>query len=232
MATPVSAKGWLVPGEGGCSSSCSRSGSSAAAPFELLFRNGSEQYTVCRSGDAQIQTPALEYVDLPVTTDFTAIELLSLRTSGPVLVRFDGAPARVVTSAVFPHAALVDETLTFAADGYTLSATFAIGEDTPAEVARRINAAAALAGVPFMPARELNGQVEIHGDKSGPLGALSAFTGSAAPLLGLAGYAATNGTGQVLELDGLVVLQFKRTQGVRRVEISGSASVSVLAAGT
>lgn len=231
MSTVVTSKGWLVPGEGGCASGCAHASTTAAAPFELTFRNCAEQYAVCRSGDAQVATLPLQFVDLPVTSDFTAIELLALRTSGPLLLRFNGEPARAVTSAVFPNAALAGTDLSFGVDGIAISAVFEPGEDTPAGVAARINAEAALAGASFQPARVLAGQVEIRGALAGQGGSLTAFTGAAAVLLGLQSVAPSTGSGQTLEIDGLFMAQFRRMTGVRRVEASGQASVSVLAAG-
>ncbi len=230
MSAQLTLKGYLYPGDGGCSS-CSRSSATAAAPFELAFRNCAERYAVVRSGDAQVQTSPAEFQPLPVADSFEAIELLALRTSGPVKVRLGGQPARVTTSSVFPLVALAGAELDFGVDGIPVGVVFETGDDTPVEVARRINAAAALVGVPFQPAYVASGQVVIEGQKTGSLGTLTDFHGAAAALLGLM-VPDQVGEGAELAVDGLVLLQFQRTQGVQRIEVCGSASVSVLAAGT
>jgi hypothetical protein len=186
-----------------------------------------------RSGDYSVRTVPGEYVALPGSEQFSSIELLALKTSAELELRLDGAPAVATTSALYPVAGLSGLTLAFGVDGYPVAVTFEAGDDTAEDVARRINAGAALAGVPFRPASVLStGQVEIRGFKTGAAGALTAFTGSAAALLGLDTFVGSTGSGSDVTVDGLQVWQFPRAGGVARIEVSGQASVSVLAAGS
>lgn len=231
MSIQLQVKGYLYPGGGSCSDACNGS-KGAVAPFELAFRNCAESYAQMRSGDYPIRTNPGEYTVLPVSEQFTSIELLALKTSGALQLRLDGGAAVATTAVLFPVADLSGLTLEFGLDGYPIAVTFAAGDDTAEDVARRINAAAALAGAPFRPATVLAAQVEIRGVKTGAAGVLSAFTGTAAEPLGLDVFVGGVGTGEDITIDGLQLWQFPRAAGVKRIEVSGQASVSVLAAGT
>jgi len=225
----IQSKGYLSSG----SSVCGDCGSKAQiAPFELGFRYGVETYAQCRSGEVTVATQPLEYVALAPTEQIEAIELLALRTSGPVALRLEGAPASVSTAAIYPVAALDGLTLAFGVDGQAVNVEFLLGDATANDVARRINSAAALVGVPFQPAKVGQlGQVEIGGVRTGAQGVLSAFTGTAVAALGLSTWLGGVGKGSDVDVDGLVVMQFGRSGSVGRVEVSGQATVEVLVAG-
>lgn len=226
----LQAKGYLSSGDG-CGDGCGPK--TAAQPFSLVFRNGFETYAECRSGEFSVATLPGAWVDLPLTEQLDTIELLALRTSGPIKLRVNGLPATTSTAAVYPVASLSGLSLTFGVDGYPVTAVFEAGDDTASDVARRVNSAAALAGVPFIPAEVgAVGQVVIHGQASGAQGFLSAFTGSSVAALGLSSWLGGTGKGSDVDVDGLQVLQFGRVANVVRVEVSGQATVSVLVAGT
>lgn len=231
MSIQLQIKGYLYPG-GSCADACTGS-KGAISPFELSFRNCAESFGQMRSGDYAVRTTPGEYIALPGSEQFSSIELLALKTSAELELRLDGLPAIATTSALYPVAGLSALTLDFGVDGYPVAVTFAAGDDTAEEVARRINSFAALAGVPFRPASvTTTGQVEIRGLKTGPTGVLTAFTGTAAAALGLDAFPGSTGSGSDLTVDGLQVWQFPRAGGVSRIEVSGQASVSVLAAGS
>lgn len=230
MTTQLQMKGFLYPG-GSCTDSCNGT-KGAVTPFELAFRNCAESYAQVRSGDFPIRTNPGEYGALPMSEQFTSIELLALRTSAQLIVRLNGTGALAVTAALFPVADLAALTLEFGVDGVPIAVTFGAGDDSATDVARRINGAAALAGLTAMPARVAANQVEIQGLRTGPEGALTPFTGTAAEPLGLDAFVGAFGTGSDLTIDGVQVWQFPRTQGVRRIEVSGQANLVMLAAGT
>lgn len=233
MSTTVQIKGLIVPGAG-CNDGCSGSGAAAACAFDLAFRNCSELYGQVRSGDVTIATLPNAYIDLPIADALTAIEFVAIKSSGPITLRVNGLPASATTAALFPAVALPGQTLTFTVDGTPLSVLFAAGEDTALEAARRINAEAALAGLAFAPASvAASGQVVISGALTGAQGSLTAFTGTAVATLGLGAFTGAVGTGADVPIDGVSMIQFPRgAAAARRLEVSGSASLSVLAAGT
>lgn len=230
MAQQLAIKGFLLP-NAGCSDGCAGI-SPSSCPWELTFRNCLESYQQVRQGDLTLATSPGVFVDLFALGTFTQIELLALKTQGPITLRVNGEPAEAVTAALFPVAGLNGQTLLFSVDGLAVSVLFVTGDDTALEIAARINAAAALAGSIFMPASVVGGQIVIAGRKTGPQGTLSAFTGTAADDLGLDGWLPQTGTGADIPVDGLMLTQFGRNpNGASRVEASGAAALSVLAAG-
>jgi hypothetical protein len=238
LSTSLTAKGYIYPPEAGYGGSCGGCAGDAVsvAPFEIGFRGagcGGESYLQARSGASQVRTGPTEWVPLPLTQEFSSIQLLAVRTSAPITLRLRGTGARAVTAASFPTAMLVGQALAFTLDAVGIAMTFASGEDTASEVAARINASAALAGLTYYPASVTSGgQVAIEGALTGPTGALSAFTGAAAATLGLGAFVGAQGGGSDIQVDGLFVAQFPRPGDLTRVEVNGTASVSVLAAGT
>lgn len=236
MSQTLTAKGYIYPpgaGFGGNCGGCADS-SAAVAPFELVLGRGcgGESYLQARSGQAHVQTGVLDYVPLPLTQDFSSIQLLAVRSSAPITLRLRGHGAKAVTAASWPTAILAGQLLGFTLDGVPVALTFGVGEDTALEAAARINAAAALSGLTYYPARVELGQVVIEGAETGPQGALSPFTGSAAVTLGLDAFVGAQGGGSDVQVEGLFVAQFPRLGELTRVEVNGTASVSVLAAGT
>ncbi len=237
MSQQLTAKGYIYPPSAGFGGGCDCAGGEgvSVAPFEIGFRGagcGGESYQVARSGSSRIATLALEYVPLPLTEGFSSIQLLAVRSSGPITLRLRGTGAKAVTAASFPTAMLAGQLLGFTIDGVAVAVAFGVGEDTALEVAARINSAAALAGLTYYPAKVQAGQVAIEGALTGPSGALSAFSGSGAVTLGLSAFVGAQGGGSEVPVDGLFIAQFPRLGDLTRVEVNGTASVSVLAAGT
>jgi hypothetical protein len=180
-----------------------------------------------------VATTAGQFVDLALCDQFASIELVAIKSSGPVTLRIDGAPATYATAALYPVAGLTGLTLIFGVDGYPVSVLFVSGDDTNIDVMRRINSAAALAGVPFLPASlDALGQVAISGALTGPEGVLTVPTGTALGVLGLSAQGGVVGSGEDISVDGLYVQQLTRAKGARSIQVSGQASLSVLVAGS
>lgn len=232
MSSQLQINGVIAPPTSQCGSGCS--GSSSAGPlFDLAFRNCTENYQQIRNGDQSLSSPAA-FVPLALTSTIAQIEFVAIQSSGPIKLRINGAPASALSSAIFPVAGLSGLTLDFTVDGVAVSVTFAAGDDTAADVANRINSAAALAGATWLPATvDESGQVRVSGLLTGPQGSLSAFTGTAVALLGFDSFAGGTGSGADVDVDGLFVAQFPRgALSATRLEVSGQASLEVLVAGT
>lgn len=230
MAQQIQIKGYILP-DAGCGDGCAGVAPAQCA-WELdLLSSCGESYQNVRQFNYALATLPGEFLDL--VTGFAQVELLALRSSGPITLRVNGEPARALTNAIWPLAGLDTLTLGFSVDALAVAVTFVAGDDTPAEVAARINAAAALVGATSMPASvSLTGQVQISGVKTGSQGSLSAFTGTAVTALGLGAYAAQSGRGADVPVSGLLVQQFGRNPAAAsRLQVSGSASLRVLAAG-
>lgn len=232
----LQSKGYIAQGNGcgGCGGGCGGCGSaSAAQPFDLCFRNGGETYAAARSGEQLVSTVALAFVDLVGADQFDSIELVAVRSSGPVVLRINGLPATFATACLWPNAGLSGLTLQLGIDGTPVNTTFVSGDDTADEVARRINAAAALAGLRYPPASvNLLGQVQLEGALTGPQGVLSAPGGTSLSALGLSSQLGVFGTGADIPVDGLYVNQFTRAKGAKSIQVSGQATLSVLVAGS
>lgn len=233
MSSQLQIKGLIMPPSSSCSDGCAGS-SAQGCTFDLAFRNCFEVYQQVRQGKISIATLPNVFVDLAPVDQLSEVQLLAVQSSGPVKLRINGAPASAESSAVFPVAGLTGLTLIFTVDTQPLTVTFEAGDDTATDVARRINAAAALAGLSWQPASVTTaGQVEISGALTGAQGSLSAITGTASAALGFAAFAGEVGTGADVDVDGLFVTQFPRgALSATRVEVSGTATLSVLAAGT
>lgn len=230
MSQQMQVKGFILPSVG-CGDGCAGA-SPGQCPWELQFRNCLEVFQQVRQADFPVVTVPNEYVDLFSTGTFTQVEFLAVKTSGPLTLRLNGDPAKVSTTNLWPTVDLTGQTLLFVVDGVAVSVLFGAGDDTQAEVIARINAAAVFAGATWLPASLVSSQVQISGKKTGAQGTLSAFTGTAAADLGLDVVAARVGTGADVPVDGLWLTQFGRSPyGVRRVEVSGVGTLSVLAAG-
>jgi hypothetical protein len=230
MAQQLQVRGFLLP-NAGCADGCAGAAPSSC-PWELTLRNCVETFQQARQADFPVVTVPNEYVELFALGTFTQVEFLAVKTSGPLTLRLNGEPAKVSTTNLWPTVDLTGQTLLFTVDGVAVSVLFGAGDDTQAEVIARINAAAVFAGASWLVASLVSSQVQISGKKTGAQGSLSAFTGTAAADLGLDVVAARVGTGADVPVDGLWLTQFGRNPyAVRRVEVSGVGTMSVLAAG-
>lgn len=236
MSQTLQAKGYIFPpsagGFGTGCGDCGSEGGAAVAPFEIALRSCSESYQQARSGKFSIGTLPSEFVPLPLTDGFDVIQLLAIKASAAITLRLYGKGAKATSSASWPTALLAGQMLGFTLDGVNVALTFVSGDDTALEVAARINGASVVAGLSYLPARVELGQVVVEGRHSGAQGALSTFSGAAATTLGLNTFPGAMGGGSDVQVEGLFIAQFPRVGDLSRVEVSGTASVTVLAAGT
>jgi hypothetical protein len=172
------------------------------------------------------------FEDLDLLEDLTAIEMLYVKTRGPLILRVGAAAARILGSGgTFPTGFAGGETLNVDIDGTSVPVVFAVGDQSAAAVVARINAAAALVGLPTPRASvHANGQVQIDGVLTGPQGSVEVTGGTGAATLGLSGSEAV-GSGSDFRINGLALLQFDKAAPPSRVQVSGSGTLELVAAG-
>lgn len=236
MTQKIDLQGSVIVGGGVCS--CDDGQGTKIVP--LAFRCGAGGYASVVSTDAPVQVSTVglvgaTWVDLPVTDALDQIELLLVQSQGPIALRFGADAATVLgVGGTFPTGFVGAETLTLTLDGNPLSVAFLVGDQTAAQVAARINSAAALASLPWMPASvATNGQVQLRGVLTGAQGSVVVTGGTGAATLGLSGKSAV-GLGEDVGVDGMFLAQFGRAPSAAapgRVQISGQSLVSVMAAG-
>lgn len=173
--------------------------------------------------------------DLDVLDDLVAVELLYLRSSAPIRARIGAAAAAVEgVAGTFPTGFGGGETLLLTIDALPqFTTTFDVADQSAAQVAARINAAAALAGHPTPRASVLStGQLRIEGVATGKEGSVAVGGGTGAATLGLTGLTAV-GSGADVDIKGTFLCEFPRYQegAPQRVQLSGVATVKVFAAG-
>lgn len=173
------------------------------------------------------------FTDLDVLADFTALEFLYVKAASPVVLRIGADAAEVVgEGASYPTGFAGTETLLVTIDGTALTVAFTSGDQTLAQVVARINAAAALAGLPAPRASELDGQLRIRGVSTGAAGSVVVTGGTGAEALGLDSLPSALGEGADVHVDSLFLNTFGRgSDAPSRVQVSGQASLSIVAAG-
>ena len=177
------------------------------------------------------------YTELPATSDLDLIELLFVQTTTLMRLRIGAAAARLLGSgASFPTGFAGGETLDVDFDGSNVVTTFTAAAQSAQQVANEINAAAALAGLTFLPASvDATGQLALAGVLTGAQGTVVVNGGTAQAALG---FTAPNdsavGAGEDIDVQGIYLTEFGRGNpgAPSRVQISGSGNVTVLAAGT
>lgn len=221
--------GHLSVGGDGCGCSDSSGHSSTVRGLSLSCQ--SDSFEAIKSTDCAVAVATLgslgqNWTELPIT--LSLYKLLSLKTSAAIKLRI-GAAAPSVTgvAGVFPATALDTVTWVLTIDGVTFTTTFAGVSLSAAQVAAQVNAAAALAGLSFMPASVSDGQLKLTG-----------LTTGTAALMGVAVQAALGfsaavhyGAGADLDVWGSFLVQFGNS-GPSRIQVSGAAQLEILAAGT
>lgn len=245
--TSLLVKGCIEVGGGACASSCSSSaqdkrtlrlslgsGACSSANYASIADTASP-LTVATTG-----LPGQEFVAIDALAGLSDIQFLYVKSSADIVLRIGAAPATMLaTGGTYPTGFVGAETFEFAIDGTTVSVVFEAADQTVTDVINRINAAVALAGLPT-PAAYLDtatGQVAIDSYLTGEDGsvviepdAVIEFNSGVATIGFTVGDAVV-GLGSDVQVKGLFMSEF--TAGtVSRVEISGSANVSILAAGT
>lgn len=184
-----------------------------------------------------IATPGVvgaSYVDVPTTEALDQIELLMVRSGVAMRLRIGAAVAELVSSGLaLPLGG--GETLITAVDGQAAVTTTFTAAATAQAVANEINAAAALLGQVPIASVNAGGALVLSGVATGAEGSVRVTGGTGQVALGFA--AGTNdsadGAGSDVDFNGLWLTEFgKGGQAPRRVQISGTGSVEVFAAGT
>lgn len=230
MSTQLELRGSLSIG-GPCASGngCGASGSTCAVDVSL--KCPTESYAAVVQGDVSIATTP--FVDLELLEQLVAVQYLQVKSSSPVTLRI-GAAAAVVTGVggTFPTGFAGGETLDLSIDGTVVNVVFTAAASSASDVAVEINQAAVAAGLSFLPAAVVNGQIQITGTATGSDGSVSVTGGTGAGTLGLTGLSDT-GDGADVPVDGMFLAQFGRDASApQRVQVSGTASLEIVAAGT
>ncbi len=161
------------------------------------------------------------------------MEFLALISNQAVRLRIGAAEATVLgVGGVYPTAFAGGETLNLLLDGVALAVAFLIGDQSALQVSQRINAAAMLAGFAYAPASVDGGQLRLTSARTGIDGNVTVVSGTGAAALGLTGLEA-DGAGQDVDVYGLFLNEWGKSGAApERIQISGSAQVSILAAGS
>lgn len=234
MSSTITLQGSLDVGGDQCSTGC---GSGDRTTRGLAFQCSSAYFQGAFSTDIPVQIATLgqigaAWLDLPSTRSLLSIELLSLKTNQPVRLRIGAAPAVVTgVGGTFPTLFGGGETLTFDVDGQAVSVAFLIGDQSAAQVAARINAACALLALPT-PVATVNtsGQLALSGLLTGVQGDVNITGGSGRATLGLA-LGKVLGGGSDVDVFDIFLLRTPQPSAITRVQISGVATIEVLAAG-
>ena len=235
MSDALSLRGTLEVGGDSCASSCG-SGDRSIKSINFGCNPLFFQTIVETAAPITVLTQGAvgdQFVDLELLDQLTGIEFLYMNSNAPVILRIGAAPAVVTgVGGTFPTTFAGGETLTFTVDLVAVSAVFTSGAQTALQVAAQINAACALVGLPTpMAAVAASGQLTITGVKTGKQGSVVITGGSGAATLGLSGLSAVGG-GADVGTYGIYINQFlKAPSSPARIQISGNAQITVLAAG-
>lgn len=180
-------------------------------------------------------TAPTSFVDLPILEQLSSVEFLYMKTNSPLAVRVGAEPAELLGSgATFPTGFVGAETFTAQLDAFAaFTATFTSGDQSAAQVAARINAAAILAGYTFQPASvDTSGQLKLRGVATGAEGSIAVTGGTAKSALGFGSDDEAVGSGEDLQIWGSLTVEFNKTLAPERIQVKGTASqVTLVAAG-
>jgi len=226
--------GFLQAGGDGCGCSDSSGGSGCTERLGLRCSPGTYQSILSTDAPIRVSTPGAvgdAFVPLAMLGDFVGIEFLYVKSNAPIALCIDAGSASLTSDAItLPTGFVGGETMTVTIDQHTpVVVTFLAGDQTLAQVVARINAAFALAGLPT-PRCEAVGttKLKITAIECGPS---SEVLIGAAPAIPFTTSLAT-GNGSIIEFAGTFMIEFNPyPDSPSRVEVSGQASISVLAAG-
>lgn len=235
MSKTITLKGSLEIGGDQCSTGCDTAGDKTVRALSLRCTQSYFQGADSTDIPIQISTAGAigdAWVELPSTSDLETIEFLMVRSDQPVRLRIGAGPAVASASgATFPTGFSGGETLTFDLDGTSVSVVFTSGAQTAAQCANEINAACALLGLATPVASvSTTGQLKLTGVLTGVDGSVSVTGGTGRAALGFA-IAEVFGTGEDVDVRGLYMQELPQPSTVTRVQISGQATISVVAAG-
>lgn len=225
-----------VTGQGADSRQLTLGPGGASTGERFVEETASNAPEVATTGD-----PGDAFESLSAVDSLSEVQMLYVRTNAQIVLRLYALAATLqATAGSFPTGFGGGETSTITIDGTAVVVTFDVADQTAIQVAARINAAAALAGLVTPRASVVNGQLKITGVStavaSSGVGQITADTGAPSVTLGLA--PATSPTsvdaqGQDVTVDGLFISEFPRTgtRTLTKVQVSGQATLDVVAAG-
>jgi hypothetical protein len=225
---------------GGCAVSSCASGDRSAKVLSLRCASSQYQGVVETAEPIRIQTagaPGAAFVDLALLQTFTSIEFLYLRADAPIVLRIGAAAPSISGSlGIFPTGFVGGETLTLDSNGTTVPVAFGAGDQSAVQVAAQINAAFALLGLPTPRASvSTSGQIAIEGLGTGSSSTLSAIGGTGAAQIGFGTFPSAIGAGADVPTWGTFLAEFGVSGSAplppARIQLSGSANVTVVAAG-
>lgn len=228
-ASTLQINGAVVVGDGACGP-CDDAGSSKTVGLGLQCPNLAFGHVASTDSPFQLSS-ALEFVDIGLLQQFSAIEFILLQTEGSDLeVRLGAAPAEVLGSSYANPT--VNQEAELAVDGApTVTTVFDLVINNVAEAVNTINAAFSLAGQP-PPASVVGGLIQITGVATGTVdGSVDIQTGNALGALGLA-VGVSPGAGQDIQIGPIWLQLFARSPNApTRIQLKGTGRVSILAAG-
>lgn len=223
-----------VPGNS-CAASCGTGASNKTQG--LSFQCAGKTFGAVKSTDCSVQVTTsgavgTVWVELPVSGDFSAIEFLFVDSgSSEIRLRIGADVAKLVgVGGTFPTGFGGGEAFSFDIDGVTVAGTFTAAAQTAAQCVTELNqaAVAVLAFLPFTVAT--SGQVQAAGLLTGAQGSVLVNTANATLGFATAGLTVA-GAGEDIRTQGVFMNQFPTSQALTRVQVSGSAQISVLVAG-
>lgn len=234
MGGNIEIVGQIIAGANGCGG-CSGDSTKVQA-LALGCAQAYSGAVVSTDVPLQISSP-LAFVDLPLLEQLGAIEFLFMKTTAPLLVRIDAHEAELLgIGGVFPTGFVGGETFQFEVDAFApVNVAFLVGDQSAAQVAARINAAAMLLGYTFLPASvDTSGQLKLKGVATGAEGSIDVTGGTAQAALGFT--AITNdtaeGEGRDEPIGGMFLVEFEKARAPTRIQVKGTSSqVTLMAAG-
>lgn len=237
MAGAITLAGYLALGGDACGCATLGGGAMSQRALSLGPCGDSAYYqSIVQTGGAlTIATPGAigdAFEDLDLLGDLETIEFLYAKVRGPLILRVGADVAQLLgVGGTFPTSFVGGETLTLEIDGVPVSVVFDVADQTVAQVAARINAACAFAGLPTPRASVTPiSQLQIDSVDTGPEGTVEITGGTGAATLGLTGLSAV-GSGADQRVDGLFLAQYDRSDAPGRVQVSGSGTLELVAAG-
>lgn len=235
-ANKVELQGVITVGDGAGCGPCTAPGSMKSQGMALRC---AQSYEAVVSTDAPFTVATAgalgsAWDELPAVDALDKIELLFVRGASPMRLRVGADVAKVLgVAGTFPTGFVGAESLVVELDGVPLSVAFTSGAQTAQQVVNQVNAAAMLAGLTYLPASVSGGQVLIAGQLTGVQGSVEIVSGTALTALGLVA-GTTLGAGSDVDFYGLYLVEYGRGQATApsRIQISGSGSIEVFAAGT
>lgn len=213
-------------------------GTSSNKTQGLSFACGNKVFGAVKSTDCSVQVTTAgavgaAFVELPVSSGFSAIELLFVDSgSSTIQLRIGAAGATLAgIGGTFPTGFSGGEAFSFDIDAVTVAGTFTVAAQTAANCVTELNQAAVAAGFTIMPfSVAASGQIQVDGQLTGAQGSIIVNTANAT--IGFAVAALTVfGAGEDINVSGVFLNQFPATPALTRVQVSGSAQISVLVAG-